>query len=63
MNPKGKIVIAFQPSVQNPTGENTLKAGHTMLEKLKAAGFSQTHLEIKSMEPDSVACAVGMKEG
>ena len=63
MNPGGKIVIAFQPSVQGPTGEDTLKAGHTMLERLKAAGFSKAHLEIKSMEPDSVACVVGMKEG
>jgi len=63
MNPGGKIVIAFQPCVQGPTGEDILKAGHTMVERLKAAGFSKAHLEIKSMTPDSVACAVGIKEG
>ncbi|MBX3328172.1 MAG: methyltransferase domain-containing protein [Nitrospira sp.] len=63
MNPGGKIVIAFQPCIQGPTGEDTLKAGHTIVERIKAAGFSRAHLEIKSMAPDSVACAVGMKEG
>ncbi|HBH78328.1 MAG TPA: class I SAM-dependent methyltransferase [Nitrospira sp.] len=62
MNPGGKVVIAFQPSVQGPTGEDTLKAGHTILERVKVAGFSKAHLEIKSMAPDSVACVVGMKE-
>ena len=62
MNPGGKIVIAFQPCVQGPTGEDTLKAGHIMVERLKAAGFSRAHLEIKSMAPDSVACVVGIKE-
>ena len=63
MNPGGKIVVAFQPCVQGPTDEDILKAGHTMVERLKAAGFSKAHLEIKSMAPDSVACVVGMTEG
>jgi ubiquinone/menaquinone biosynthesis C-methylase UbiE len=63
MNPGGKIVVAFRPSVQGSTGEDTLKVGHTMIARLKAAGFSRAHLEVKSMAPDSVACVVGMKEG
>lgn len=62
MNPGGKIVIAFQPCIQGSTSEDVLKAGHTMLEKLKASGFSRTHLDIKSMAPDSVACVVGVRE-
>lgn len=61
MNPRGKIVIAFQPRVQGPTGEDTLKIGYAMVERLKVAGFSRAHLEIKSMTPASVACAVGLK--
>lgn len=63
MNPGGKIVVAFQPCVQGPTVDDTLKAGHTMVATVKAAGFSRAHLEIKSMAPDSVACVVGIKEG
>jgi hypothetical protein len=63
MNPGGKLVIAFQPDVQGATGEDTLKAGQIMVERLKAAGFSRARLEIKSMAPASVACAVGVKEG
>ncbi len=63
MNPGGKIVIAFQPNVQNPTDEDALRAGHAMVERLMAAGFSRAHLEIKSLTPVSVACAVGLKEG
>lgn len=62
MNPGGKIVIAFQPCVQGPTGEDVLKAGHAVVERLKATGFFKVHLEIKSMAPDSVVCAVGIKE-
>ena len=63
MNPGGKIMVAFQPCVQGDAVEETLKAGRIVVERLKAAGFSRVHLEIKSMEADSVACAVGMKEG
>jgi protein-L-isoaspartate O-methyltransferase len=63
MNPGGKIVIAFQPCVRSSTSGDTLRAGHAMVERLQAAGFSKAHLEIKSMAPDSVACAVGIKEG
>ncbi|MBH0207963.1 MAG: methyltransferase domain-containing protein [Nitrospira sp.] len=63
MNPGGKLVVTFQPAVQDPTGEDILKAGHAMVERLKAAGFPRAHLEIMSMASDSVACAVGMREG
>ncbi len=59
----GKIVVAFQPRFQGATDEDTLKVGHNMVGTLKAAGFSDTHLEVKSMAPVSVACAVGTNEG
>ena len=62
MNPGGKIVVAFQPRFQGATDEDTLKVGHNMVGTLKAAGFSNAHLEIKSMAPVSVACAVGLNE-
>lgn len=62
MKPGGKIVVAFQPCFQGITGEGTLKVGYTTVERLKAAGFFRAHLEIKSMVPESVACAVGTKE-
>ncbi|HMS85724.1 MAG TPA: class I SAM-dependent methyltransferase [Nitrospira sp.] len=63
MKPGGKIVVAFQPRLQGTTGEGTLKVGYTMVERLKAAGFSRALLEVKSLVPESVVCAVGMKEG
>lgn len=63
MKPGGKIVVAFQPCLQGTTGEGTLRIGYAMVERLKAAGFSRAHLEVQSMAPQSVICAVGVKEG
>lgn len=59
LRPGGKIAVTLQPRSQNATDEITRVVGEEIAAKLAVAGFRDCRVEIKKMEPVSVACVLG----
>jgi trans-aconitate methyltransferase len=59
LRPGGTIAVTLQPRSQNATDEITRVIGEEIAAKLAVAGFKECRVEIKKMEPLSVACVLG----
>lgn len=59
LRPGGTIAVTLQPRSQNATDEITRVIGEEIAAKLSVAGFKDCRVEIKKMEPLSVACVLG----
>ncbi len=62
LKPGGLVAIAVQPRNRGATEETARAIGKELVENLTAVGFQQIRLEIKSLKPVSVVCALGLKE-
>lgn len=58
MRPGGLIAIAHQPRHAGATDESALIAGQHIVEQLRAAGFTNARLEMNTIRPVMVACAL-----
>ena len=59
MRPGGVIAIAHQPRHAGATDESALIAGQNIVDQLRTAGFTSVRLELNTIKPVMVACALG----
>lgn len=57
--PNGIIATTFQPRHSGATDQDANQMGETIVQAMKAAGFSNTTLQVKPMKPVAVVCAIG----
>lgn len=60
LTPGGLIVITLQPRSKGATDEIAHQEGTKFVTYLKEAGFLQSRLETKKMNPVSAVCAIGV---
>ena len=58
MKPGALIAIAHQPRHAGATDESALIAGQNIIEQLRRAGFREERLEMNTIKPVMVACAL-----
>jgi len=58
MRAGGLIAIAHQPRHAGATDESALIAGQNIIEQLRRAGFTNPRLELNTIKPVMVACAL-----
>jgi hypothetical protein len=57
----GMIALVHQPRNPSAKEEDVTEAGEKFAEYLKAAGFKETKIEQKKMNPISSVCVLGKK--
>lgn len=57
----GLVAIAVQPRSQGATERRARETARSLVENLRAAGFSEVRLESKRMKPVATVCAVAVK--
>jgi ubiquinone/menaquinone biosynthesis C-methylase UbiE len=57
----GLFAIAVQPRSKGATERTAPATGQSLLETLRAVGFSEVRLQSKRMKPVSTVCALGVK--
>ena len=59
LSPNGRIALTMQPRSAKATDADAHRAGESMCEQLRAAGYRSVRLEVKPMEPVAAVCALG----
>lgn len=63
MKPGATIALTVEPRNRNATVGDTVRVGERMAGDLRAAGFTDVHVEIIELVPVSAACALARKSG
>lgn len=61
LRPGGLVAVAVQPRSADANERAAREALRSLVENLRAAGFSEIRLESKRMKPASTVCALGVK--
>jgi SAM-dependent methyltransferase len=57
----GLVAVAVQPRTKNAKERTARETGRSLVDNMRAAGFSEVRLEAKRMKPVSTVCALGIK--
>lgn len=61
VRPGGLVAVAVQPRSKGAKERTARETGRSLVENMRAAGFSEVRLEAKRMKPVSTVCAIGVK--